>query len=63
VIGLKVQAMFNDPERRDQDQSDIERLMALYRRKLDWNRIQEFYEVFGFSEEAKKLRERFDHAE
>jgi Uncharacterised nucleotidyltransferase len=63
VIGLKIQAMFNDPERRDQEKNDIERLMTVYRRKLDWDRIQEFYEVFGFSEEAKKLRERFDRAE
>ena len=63
VIGLKVQAMFNDPERRPQEQNDIERLMARYGRKLDWNRIQEFYEVFGFSDEAKKLRDRFDRAE
>ena len=63
VIGLKVQAMFNDPERSAQEQSDIERLMGLYRRKLDWNRLQEFYDVFGFSEEARKLRERFDRAE
>ena len=63
VIGLKVQAMFNDPERRAQEQSDIERLMGQYRRRLDWDRIEEFYDVFGFSKEAKKLRERFDIAE
>ena len=63
VIGLKVQAMFNDPERRAQEQNDIERLMAQYGRRLDWNRIEEFYDVFGFAEEAKKLRERFDIAE
>lgn len=60
VIGLKVQAMFNDPERRTQEQIDIERLMAHYGHQLDWNRIQEYYEVFGLVEEAKKLRERFD---
>lgn len=60
VIGLKVQALFNDPERRVQEQRDIERLMAQYGRRLDWTRIQEFYEVFGLAEEAKKLRERFD---
>jgi hypothetical protein len=63
VIGLKVQAMFNDPERRAQEENDIERLMARYRRRLDWDRIQEFYGVFGLAEEAKKLRERFDVAE
>lgn len=63
VIGLKVQAMFNDSERRAQEQSDIERLMGQYGRRLDWDRIEEFYDVFGFAEEAKKLRERFDIAE
>ena len=63
VIGLKVQAMFNDPERRAQEQNDIERLMARYGRRLDWNRVQEFYDVFGLTEEAKKLRERFDRAQ
>jgi hypothetical protein len=39
------QAMFNDRERRAQEQIDIERLMALYGHRLDWNRIQEYYEV------------------
>ena len=41
VIGLKVQAMFNDPERRAQEQNDIERLVAHYGHQLDWNRIEE----------------------
>ena len=63
VIGLKVQAMFNDPERRAQEQNDIERLMAQYGRRLDWDRIEEFYSVFCLADEARKLRERFDVAQ
>ena len=63
VIGLKVQAMCNDPSRRAQEQSDIERLMARYGQGLDWERIEEFYNVFGLAKEAKSLRERFDHAQ
>ena len=63
LIGLKVQAMSNDPERRAQEQNDIERLMQQYGRHLDWRRIQEFYDVFGIGEEAKKLKERFDLAQ
>ena len=63
IIGLKVQALSNDPERRVQEQSDIERLMGRYGNRLDWDRIQEFYDVFGIGEEAKSLRVRFDHAE
>ena len=62
VIGLKVQAMFNDPERRAQEQRDIETLMARYRSQLDWERIQEFYDVFELGSDAKRLRERFDRA-
>lgn len=63
IIGLKVQAMSNDPERRHQEQYDIERLMGQYGNRLDWDRIQEFFDVFGIGEEAKKLRERFDLAQ
>ena len=62
VIGLKVQAMVNDPDRRPQELADIERLMDLYGSKLDWKRIQEYYDVFGLGEEAKRLRKRFRRA-
>ncbi len=63
VIGLKVQALSNDPERRAQDQGDIEGLMARFRSQLDWNRIVEYYDAFGFADDAKTLREKFDHAQ
>ena len=63
VIGLKVQAMANDPERRAQEVSDIERLAALHGAKLDWQRILEFYRVFDREEEAIDLQRRFGHVE
>jgi hypothetical protein len=63
VIGLKVQAMCNDPARKAQEQADIERLMVRYGRELDWQRIQEYYDVFGLADEAKKLKARFDCAQ
>jgi hypothetical protein len=63
IIGLKVQAMVNDPKRSLQEIADIERLMALYGRKLDWQRIQEFYELFNLGEEAKQLRQRYGHTQ
>ncbi|MBI3001508.1 MAG: nucleotidyltransferase family protein [Deltaproteobacteria bacterium] len=62
VIGLKAQAMVNDPNRKSQEIADIERLMELYGQKLDWGRIQEFYELFDLGEEAKQLRQRYGHA-
>ena len=59
VIGLKAQAMTNDPDRKPQDLSDIEALMRLYGPKLDWERIRTFYDMFGMGNEVKSLRERF----
>ncbi len=63
VIGLKVQAMVNDPDRRTQEIADIERLMGSYSGRLDWERIQEYYELFNRGEEGKQLRKRYGHAE
>ena len=64
VIGLKVQAMANDPARRTKELSDIEQLMELYGNRFDWKRIQEFFELFELGEEARRLRTRYgQHAE
>lgn len=59
LIGLKVQAVTNDPERKPQDIADIEALMQLYGSKLDWGRVQEFYDIFGIGAEGKTLKGRF----
>jgi len=63
VIGLKVQAMANDPERKPQELADIEALTGIYGANLDWKRVQEYCDIFGMGEEAKRLRERFERAE
>ena len=60
VIGLKVQAMVNDPDRKSQEVADIEMLMRIYGAKLDWQRIQDYYNVFGLRAEANRLRKRFE---
>ena len=62
IIGLKVQAMVNDPDRRSQEHADVERLAAVYGQRLDWERVVEYYELFGLPEEAKQLRGRYGHA-
>ena len=63
VIGLKVQAMVNDPEsRKAKDGADIEALMEARGPELDWGRIEEFYKLFAMEAEARRLRERFGHA-
>jgi hypothetical protein len=63
VIGFKVQAIVNNPLRAVRDNLDIEALMGHYRAKLDWERIQEYYDLFEQTEQGRALRARYGHAE
>ena len=63
VIGFKIQAMVNNPSRIAREALDIEALMSHYRSGLEWDRIQQFYDLFERSEEGRQLRKRFDHAQ
>ena len=49
-------------ERKSQEIADIEMVMRLYRSKLDWDRIEEFYDAFDLKEEARRLRGRYGHS-
>jgi len=63
VIGLKVQAIANDPEnRRAKDSADIVALMEARGAGLDWGRMGEFYKLFGMEAEFQRLGERYNHA-
>jgi hypothetical protein len=63
LIGLKVQALANDPTRRMKEMADIEALMQVYHTALDWTRLAEFFELFGLSDELRALRGRFDRVD
>ena len=59
LIGLKIQASSNDPNRCAKDQSDIEELMRQPNMDLDWKRIEEYYRLFNRASEFQNLRKRF----
>jgi hypothetical protein len=59
VIGLKVQAIANNPKRQTKELSDIEQLMDVSGARLDWNRLQEFFELFDLGHLAAELRKRY----
>ncbi len=59
LVGLKVQVMTNDPLRASKERADIESLAAAYGSRLDWDRIQEFYELFDLKDEAIMLRRQY----
>ena len=60
LIGLKVQALNNDPSRTQLDMADIEALMKIFGGALDWTRIEGYFELFGGTEACAKLRHTYD---
>ncbi len=60
IIGLKSQAMANNPTRTAVDLADIESLMDLYGSNLDWARIEEYFDLFDMSPLALELRKKHD---
>lgn len=59
LIGLKVQAMVNDPSRRVVDEDDIVALLKVHGSHLDWQLLQEFFEIFQQFALFQKLREEY----
>jgi len=60
IIGLKLQAIANDESRKAFDLNDIESLMALYKRRLDWNLVNEYFSLFDFKDLFNELKKKYD---
>lgn len=60
IVGLKVQAMVNDPKRRAKETADIEALVAANLESLDWDIIREFYELFDQKAQFQALKGSLD---
>lgn len=59
VIGLKLQAFINEPERENRELADIESIMNYFKNKLDWNLIREYFGLFEKKEKFKELKEKY----
>jgi hypothetical protein len=59
LIGLKLQALTNDPAREKMDLLDIEALISLKHEKLDWNLLSEFFSIFGFETLFSEMKEKY----
>ncbi len=60
LVGLKVQALKNDPRRADADWADIRLLVAAAGQTgvpLDWELIADYLELFGLGEQLPALKE------
>jgi len=55
IVGLKIQAMANDPRRKLKELADIEAILRLYKKKINWKLIQEYFQLFQLEDEFKFL--------
>lgn len=55
LIGLKLQAIKNSPERKQKDMMDIESLLSIHGNELDWPLVKKYFQIFDMEELYKKL--------
>ena len=56
IIGLKVQALTNDPRRERRDLVDVELLAERYSGEIDWGRMREYFALFERLELYDEIR-------
>ncbi len=59
IIGLKLQALMNDPARLIREYLDIEALMDYYRKNLDWKSIEDYFSIFEQKEKFRELKSKY----
>jgi predicted nucleotidyltransferase len=66
IIGLKIQAVVNDPERETQDWLDIRLLLeaaANQAETVDWGLLAEYLRIFNLHDRLESLKEWYGQAE
>ena len=56
IIGLKLQAVFNNPSREKIDMPDIELLVSVNNKNLDWELIKQYCKIFNMKDLCEKLK-------
>lgn len=59
LIGLKIQAMVNNPERKIREQADIEVLFEQFHATMDWQLVREYFDLFDLYEYFKFFKEKY----
>lgn len=59
IIGLKLQALVNDPSREKKEYSDIERILEHFKKKMNWSRVKSYFGLLGREKEYKALRGKY----
>ena len=57
IIGLKLQAVYNNPSREKVDMADIELLVSVNKKNLDWELLERYCRIFDMEDVYNKLKE------
>ena len=63
IIGLKLQALVNDPDRESKDGADIEALLSAklkQGKKIDWELLRDYFDLFNRRETFDRLKFTYD---
>jgi hypothetical protein len=56
IIGLKLQAIKNNPVRKQEDLEDIKTLISIHEKDLNWSVIEEYAKTFDMMDVYKKIK-------
>lgn len=59
IIGLKIQALANDETRVSKEYSDIESLLGLYKKDLDWALLEEYFRLFDLGHKYQEYKNKY----
>ncbi len=59
IIGLKVQAIANDPIRKNRELADIESILDKYKDETNWELLKEYFHLFDLDEDFNTLVKRY----
>jgi len=59
IIGLKLQALVNDRTRENKELADIEEVLSHLGSELDWEMIEDYFELFQKGDVFKSFKEKY----
>jgi len=62
IIGLKVQSMVNNPERETLELADIELILGKFHNVVDWQLLEEYFELFQCEDYLDTLKVKYGNA-
>ncbi len=60
IIGLKIQAIANNPKRKAKDTLDIEDIISHFKGAIDWKKLSEYFKLFAMDSQCLSLKEKYE---